>query len=74
MDLIEFLKDKKCPITKTIIAEKLFSEKKTPATMFHNKLYNVQGRKFNATEIDKLLEILKELGVELSKLTVSKPD
>ena len=54
MELLEFLKDKKCPVTKTYIAERLFEQKKTPATMFHNKLFNVQNRKFTEKEKTKI--------------------
>lgn len=70
MDLIDFLKDENCPIKHKSIAEKLFFEKKAPTTMFHNKLQGVQNRKFSEAEKVRILEILKEFGVELSSLTI----
>lgn len=70
MKLIDFLKDDTCPIKHKSIAEKLFFEKKAPTTMFHNKLQGVQNRKFSEAEKLKILEILKDFGIELSSLTI----
>lgn len=70
MDLIEFLKDKKCPVTKVYVAERLFKGHSKPAITFHNKLYNVQNRKFSDTEKKEILKILSGLSIEINNLTI----
>ncbi len=70
MDLIEFLKDKKCPAPKSLLAEKLFSKHSKPGITFHNKLHNIQGRKFTDEEKRMIISILHELGKQYSTLTI----
>lgn len=70
MDLIEYLKDDNCPVKHKNIAEKLFSGKKAPTTMFHNKLKGVQNRKFSESEKKEIIKILSEFSVEISSLTI----
>lgn len=48
-------------ISKVYLTEKLYgSNSKASIAKFHNKLYNVQGRRFTEDEIERLEKIKRE--------------